>query len=101
MVSELDFEHILDDQHLCDFCASIGETQLIGFDTEFVSENRYRPELCLLQIAAGNQLAIVDTLSVRDLNPFWDLLIDDDRITVAHAAREEFLFCFRDTDGKL
>jgi ribonuclease D len=100
MARELDFENILDDRHLKDFCASIGPDEVVGFDTEFVSENRYRPELCLLQIAAGDKLAIVDTLSVNDLNPFWDLLIDDDRVTVAHAAREEFLFCFRDTGAR-
>lgn len=100
MVEKLDYENIADEQHLRDFCSSIEPARLIGFDTEFVSENRFRPELCLLQIAAGDRLAIVDTIAVKDLSPFWDLLIDGDRITVAHAAREEFLFCFRDTQAR-
>ena len=96
MSDDLDFEHIRDDQHLQTFCDAIGDEPIIGFDTEFVSENRYRPQLCLLQVAAGDHLAIIDTLSVKDLNPFWRLLTDENRISVAHAAREEFLFCFRD-----
>lgn len=96
MPRDLDFEHILERQQLNDFCDSVADCKLIGFDTEFVSENRYRPELCLLQIAAGGRLAIVDTLSVGDLTPFWDLLCEPGRVTVAHAAREEFLFCFRE-----
>ena len=100
MAQKLDYENIVDEQHLQDFCSSIEPTQSIGFDTEFVSENRYRPELCLLQIAAGKRLAIVDTLSVKNLRPFWDLLMDERRITIAHAAREEFLFCFRDTGAR-
>ena len=96
MSDELDFEHIRDDQHLQKFCDAISDQPIIGFDTEFVSENRFRPQLCLLQVAAGDHLAIIDTLSIKDLNPFWRLLTDENRISVAHAAREEFLFCFRD-----
>ena len=96
MSDDLDFEHIRDDQHLQTFCDTIADEPRIGFDTEFVSENRYRPQLCLLQVAAGEHMAIIDTLSVKDLNPFWRLLTDEGRVSIAHAAREEFLFCFRD-----
>jgi ribonuclease D len=29
------------------------------------------------------------------VTPFWELLVDGSHITIAHAAREEFLFCYR------
>ncbi len=95
MSSTLKYLRIDDAGQLQDFCERCGHGDVIGFDTEFVSENRYRPELCLLQVASENEIAIVDTLRVPDLNPFWSLLIADDQATLAHAAREEFLFCFR------
>ena len=89
------FVHITDNIQLQEFCERSYESEIIGFDTEFVSENRYRPELCLIQVATDTEIAIIDTMSVDELSPFWKLLTTGDQITVVHAAREEFLFCFR------
>ena len=77
------------------FCTRCEQSKIIGFDTEFVSENRYRPELCLLQVASDQEIAVIDTLKVKDIRPFWKMLTEGEHITVAHAAREEFLFCYR------
>ncbi|MEM7784236.1 MAG: HRDC domain-containing protein [Planctomycetota bacterium] len=91
----IQFEHIRDDEALTEFCNRNRETRFLGFDTEFVSENRYRPELCLLQIATDSEFAIVDTLTVDNIDEFWQWLTTGQHVTVVHAAREEFLFCFR------
>ena len=88
-------EHIKTEKQLLEFCDRCRGSKIIGFDTEFVSENRYRPELCLIQVASDDEIAIIDTLAIDNLKPFWDLLTQGDHVTVVHAAREEFLFCFR------
>ena len=64
----------------------------VAFDTEFVSEHTYRSQLCLIQVAAPGTLAVIDTLKVRELDPFWRLLTEPGRITVVHAGREEMGF---------
>jgi ribonuclease D len=64
----------------------------IAFDTEFVSEHTYRSQLCLIQVAAPGTLAVIDTLKVRELEPFWRLLTDPGRTTIVHAGREEMGF---------
>ncbi len=64
----------------------------LGFDTEFVSEHTYRSQLCLIQVAAGDVLAVIDTLKVQELEPFWRLMTDPKRTTVVHAGREEMGF---------
>ena len=85
-----------DPADLDSFCERCSRSSIIGFDTEFVSENRYRPELCLLQVATDDEIAVIDTLKLQDdLHCFWDVLTEGDHISVVHAAREEFLFCFR------
>ena len=89
------FEHITQSGQLEQYCCGLKGSDFLGFDTEFVSENRYRPELCLIQVASRSGLAIIDALSVKDLTPFWRLIADDVKVSVVHAAREEFLFCFR------
>ena len=95
MENGIPFEHIDTAKGLADFCTQAEKSKFIGFDTEFVSENRYRPDLCLLQVAADGKYAIVDTQAVPDVTPFWDLLVNGDHTTIVHAAREEFLFCYR------
>lgn len=64
----------------------------LAFDTEFVSEHTYRSQLCLIQVAAPGTLAVIDTLKVRELDPFWRLLTDPGRTTIVHAGREEMGF---------
>ena len=89
------YEHITSEQQLRDFCELIAAAPIVAFDTEFVSEDSYQPELCLVQLAAGEHLAIVDPLAFTDLSPLWDLLTGPGRETLVHAGREEFRFCLR------
>ncbi len=77
------------------FCQRMKSSPYVGFDTEFVSENRYRPMLCLLQVETADERVIIDTTRIENIDPFWYQLVDGDHITLAHAAREEFLFCYR------
>ncbi|MDE0863782.1 MAG: HRDC domain-containing protein [Rubripirellula sp.] len=79
------------------FCDEIADCKQIGFDTEFVSEETYRPQLCLIQVAAGDRLAIIDPEYVEDTTSFWNLLTEPGRTVIAHAAREECRFCYRFT----
>jgi ribonuclease D len=69
---------------------------VICFDTEFISEGRFRPLLCLLQIAAGEKTALVDPLALS-MNPFWELICSGEHEIVVHACRSEMDFCLRDT----
>jgi ribonuclease D len=91
------YEHIISDQHLRDFCQIISAAPIVAFDTEFVSEDSYQPELCLIQLAAEGRLAIVDPLEVQDLSPLWTLLVSPGRETLVHAGREEFRFIHKAT----
>ncbi len=93
----MNYETIHSAEQLAEFCARIAKESVIGFDTEFVSEDCYRPELCLIQVAAGDHLAIIDPYPVGDTQPFWDLLVTPGRTVVAHAAREEIRFAYRFT----
>ena len=66
--------------------------KVIGLDTEFISEGRYEPHLCLLQLAAGDRVWIVDPLAAPKLDALWKLLVEPDRELVAVAARQEIKF---------
>ena len=91
----MQYDLITTDQQLREFCESIRGASIVAFDTEFVSEDSYQPELCLIQLAALGRLAIVDPLEVSDLSPLWGLFIEPGRETLVHAGREEFRFVMR------
>lgn len=84
-------------EHLQKYLTAHSLCPLVGFDTEFVSEDTYQPELSLIQINADNEIALIDPYAIEDLTPFWDWLIDDLRTVVVHACREELRFIFNAT----
>ena len=42
---------ITDSQTLADLCARLSQSPFVAVDTEFMRENTYWPELCLVQVA--------------------------------------------------
>lgn len=97
LTNALNFESITTREQLDAFCERLSREPLVAFDTEFVSEDRYRPQLCLLQVAAGDMLAIIDPIEIGSTQPFWDLISSPGRTVVVHAGREEARFCIRFT----
>ncbi len=87
------YEYLSTDKELGQFCEQIADASLIAFDTEFVSEDRYRPDLCLVQVAAGGRMAVIDPKTIDSLDVFWQLLAAPGHTTLVHAGREEFRFC--------
>jgi ribonuclease D len=88
-------ELIATDRELAALCQALATAPVISFDTEFVSEHTYRSHLCLIQVCAGERLAAIDTLAVKDLSPFWEQIVAPGREIVVHAGREEMGFCLR------
>src|SRR5258708_30250137 len=60
-----------------------------GLDTEFVSERRYRPLLCLVQVVVGDRIEILDPLDDLDPAPLAGLLADPEIEVVLHAGRQD------------
>jgi ribonuclease D len=85
-------ESITSPAKLAALCSRLASADRIGIDTEFVSEDTFRPELCLVQVATRDELAVIDPYKAGDLTPFWRTLADGNHQTIVHAAREELNF---------
>ncbi len=85
-------ETITSPAQLADLCGRLARADRIGIDTEFVSEDTFRPELCLIQVATKDFLAVIDPYRAGDLTKFWKMLADGNHVTIVHAAREELNF---------
>ena len=82
---------------LDELCRALRQAEILAFDTEFISENRYRPELCLIQVCYDGHLALVDALAIGSTQSFWEVVVDGPAIPVTHAGRAELLFCHEAT----
>src|SRR5436305_1017745 len=81
-------------EELCDHIRRVGE---VAFDTEFVSEFTYRPNLGLLQFATRERCVAVDPYQVQDLGSWWGVMTDPDTTVVVHGGREEVRLCVTHT----
>ena len=86
-------ELIVEESEFKELCVHIRESGIVAFDTEFVSEDTYRAELCLLQLATHEQCVAVDPSRVDDLSAWWDIMTDQTTTVVTHAGRQEVRFC--------
>ena len=87
-------EHfVADPDRLASCLDHLAETPLIGFDTEFVGEDAYRPELCLVQISTSDALFVIDPFACGPLDRFWQILTDPAKTIVLHAGREDIRIC--------
>jgi ribonuclease D len=72
----------------------LADAELIGLDTEFVSEDTFHPELCLVQLITPHESAVVDPQKV-DVQPLWHAVSEAQGVVVWHAGREEMNFLLR------
>ncbi|MFZ5725411.1 MAG: ribonuclease D [Pseudomonadota bacterium] len=81
---------------LAQFCDLIGDSDFIAVDTEFMRENTFWPELCLIQVANAEHAAAIDPMAEGiDLQPLLDLLVDnEDMLKVFHAGGQDVEIIF-------
>ena len=82
---------ITDSATLAALCTRLAQSPFVAVDTEFMRENTYWPELCLVQIADSNEAAAIDPLAPGiDLAPLLALLVDnEDVLKIVHAGGQD------------
>lgn len=75
---------------LAALCDRLRAEPWITIDTEFMRERTYYPELCVVQLAGRDDVAVVDAQAPgMDLAPLGALLADPAVLKVFHAARQD------------
>ncbi|HEU0044741.1 ribonuclease D [Sphingomonas sp.] len=82
---------VTDSATLANLCARWAEADFITVDTEFMRENTFYPELCLIQVADVNEAAAIDPMAPGiDLAPLLELMTaNDDVLKVFHAGGQD------------
>jgi ribonuclease D len=76
---------------LAELCARFATANFVTVDTEFMRENTYWPELCLIQVADTEEAAAIDPQAPSiDMTPLYKLLTDnEDVLKVFHAGGQD------------
>ena len=69
--------------------AEFSSAPWLAMDTEFYRERTYKPQLCLIQFATPDRVAMVDPRALESLEPLLDLLYNADLTKVLHSARQD------------
>ena len=81
---------IADTRTLAALCDRLRTADFVTVDTEFMRENTFFPDLCLVQIAGGGEAAAIDPKAHGiDLMPLLDLLTEADVLKVFHAGGQD------------
>ena len=83
-------EPITTTRDLVSACARLARHPFVTVDTEFLRETTYYPLLCVAQIASADEALVIDTLAPGlDLQPFFELMVNEHVLKVFHAARQD------------
>ena len=87
---------ITDSKRLAELCARLAQSPFVAVDTEFMRENTYYPDLCLVQLADANEAAAIDPKAEGlDLTPMLELLCNnEDVLKVFHAGGQDIEIFF-------
>lgn len=81
---------------LARICASLAERPYVAVDTEFVGENSYWPQLCLIQVAHGDLVVAIDPMEQNlDMGPLFELMAAPDVVKVFHSGSQDLAIFFR------
>jgi ribonuclease D len=81
-------QYINNSADLLSVCNKLKQHEVLALDTEFMRENTFVPVLCLLQIAAGDEVFVVDPVKL-DLEPLYEILKDPKILKVFHSAYQD------------
>jgi ribonuclease D len=82
---------ITDSESLKSLCDRLSQHPFVAVDTEFMRENSYWPELCLIQVGNTEEAAAIDPKAEGlDMTPLLDLFVDnEDVLKVFHAGGQD------------
>ena len=67
----------------------------VSLDTEFMREKTYWAKLCLIQVAVGDECALMDPLAGDDMTPLLEVLADTSVIKIVHAGSQDLEIFYR------
>lgn len=93
---------ITETKPLTELVERLSKHPFVAVDTEFMRENTYWPDLCLIQIASSEEAAAVDPLAPGiDMKPLLDLVVENHEVLKVFHAGSQDLEIVHNLTGKV
>jgi ribonuclease D len=79
----------------------LSKQPFIAVDTEFMRENTYWPDLCLIQVASIDEATAIDPKADIDMKPLLDLFVENDEVLKVFHAGGQDLEIIHNLTGKV
>lgn len=87
--------YIDDQKSLKKFQKDNADIKWMGFDTEFVGENRYTTLLCLIQIQTVNGSYLIDIIALKSITILLKMISDPDILVISHAGVNDYNILYK------
>jgi ribonuclease D len=78
------------EEDLKNYIDILKNSKCLAIDTEFIRNNKYYPQLSLLQICYNKQQAIIiDCLAIDNIDAIIDIIYDDNIIKIFHSCNQD------------
>ena len=84
--SSIPIELLTTSGQVSDLARILSREPRIALDTESNSRHRYPERVCLVQVATGSKVYLIDTLAVDDMKPVGEILADETVVKVIQGA---------------
>ena len=91
--------YLTTEESLAAFCGRLKSSPTLAIDTEFVREKTYYHRLGLIQVSDGTTCAAIDPIHISNLEPFLNLIRNQNTVKVFHAARQDLDILHRLCNG--
>jgi ribonuclease D len=86
---KVQYQVITEQKQLDEFVGAITNARVLALDTEFMRRRTLYPEVALIQIYDGHNLALIDPVADLDFSEFWGVLKNEDTLKVLHSPSED------------
>lgn len=86
----VDYLYIDSTETLQQFVDENQDITWMGFDTEFVGEKRFYTLLCLIQVITDNGIYIIDSIELKNLDAFYEMVSDPEIVKITHAGENDY-----------
>ena len=87
--------YIDDQKSLKKFLKDNADIKWMGFDTEFVGENRYTTLLCLIQIQTVHGSYLIDTIALKAITGLLKMISNPNILVISHAGVNDYHILYK------
>lgn len=95
MTSKIEYSLLETKEAFNQFLAKNQSITWLAFDTEFITEKRFQPQLCLIQVATDVGTYLIDSLKIKNLKGLMEMMENPNILKITHAGENDYRIFYK------